>query len=120
MRELVEQGELSAGHARALLPIGDSAAQLSAANEVIRRSLSVRRTEQLAAKLAKEQKNENKTKEIDALQVDYAAEVSDELTRILGHKTRLVENRRSGKIEIEFYGADEREALIETLRKLAK
>ena len=120
VRELVEQGELSAGHARALLPIGDSAAQLSAANEVIRRSLSVRRTEQLAAKLAKEQKNENKTKKIDALQVDYAAEVSDELTRILGHKTRLVENRRSGKIEIEFYGADEREALIETLRKLAK
>ena len=64
--------------------------------------------------------HENKIKEIDALQVDYAAEVSDDLTRILGHKTRLVENRRSGKIEIEFYGADEREALIETLRKLAK
>ena len=120
VRELVEQGELSAGHARALIPINDPGVQLSAANEVIRKSLSVRRTEQLAARLTREQKNTEKNQTVDALQIDYAAEVSDELTRILGHKTRLVESRRSGKIEIEFTGADEREALIETLRKLGK
>ena len=120
VRELVEHGMISAGHARALLPISDPSVQLSAANEVIRKSLSVRRTEQMASKLAKEEKNDTKTDSSEPLRIDYAAEVSDELTRILGHKTRLLENRRSGKIEIEFFGPDERESLIETLRKLAK
>ena len=115
--EMVETGLLSAGHARALLPLSDEKQQLRAANEVVARELSVRRTEQLAARLLKEEKAAPKK---DPLAVDYAAEVSEQLTRSLGYKTRLVDGRRGGRIEIEYSGAEEREALIELLQKLRK
>lgn len=114
---LVETGALSAGHARALIPVTDPEKQLAAANEVIKRSLSVRKTEQLAARLCAE---ENKSEEdVPAeIKVDYAAEVASELGRILGRKVSLIQGRKTGRIELEFYGADDREALIEALRRL--
>ena len=112
--ELVEKGELSAGHARALVPIADAQRQLQAAEQVIRRSLSVRKTEQLASQLLKESPVKNSSSE---LTVDYAAEVSSELSSLLGRKVQLLEGRRGGRIELFFYDADDREALIETLRQ---
>lgn len=115
--EMVEKGELSAGHARALLPISQEEKQLNAANEVVKKSYSVRKTEQLAAKLAKEPAEEAPTRSA-VIAVDYAAEVSEQLTRLLGRKVKLTDGRKTGKIEIEFYGADDREALIEALKKL--
>ena len=117
LRELVETGVLSAGHARALIPLNDDPRQLDAANEVIARELSVRKTEQLAARLQKEPKPE---KEKDPLAVDYAAEVSEALSRCFGRKVRLIEGRRGGRIEIEYIGADDREALISELQGLKK
>ena len=114
--ELVEKKELSAGHARALIPIQESARQLEAAREVISKSLSVRRTEQLANRMLREPK-EKRTK-IDALAVDYAAEISDELSKILGRKVKLSDGRKGGHIELEYYDADDREALIAALRRL--
>ena len=114
LTELVETGLLSAGHARALLPLsGDR--QLEAADEVIARELSVRKTEQLAARLLKEPKP---APEKDPLAVDYAAEVSESLSRALGRRVRLIEGRRGGRIEIEYVGADDREALIKLLERL--
>ena len=115
--KLVEEGDLSAGHARALVPIENAEKQLLAANEVIAKELSVRRTEQLAAKLVKESP-ESPEQPQGMVHVDYAREVSDELTKILGRKVRLIDSKRTGKIELEFYGADDREKLIDTLRSL--
>ena len=115
--EMVEKNVLSAGHARALLPISDEEKQLEAANEVLNKNLSVRKTEQLAARLQKKPAEEKE--DTSALPVvDYAAEVSDILSKALGRKVRLVDGKRTGRIELEFYGADDREALIEKLRKL--
>lgn len=113
---LVEKKELSAGHARALIPINDDKSQLDAAREVITKSLSVRRTEQLANRIQKGKKE--KKQEKDALAVDYAAEISDELSKILGRKVTLNDGRKGGRIELEYYDADDREALIDALRKL--
>jgi ParB family chromosome partitioning protein len=114
--EMVEKGELSAGHARALVPISNEKLQLDAANEVKNKSLSVRKTEQLAARLTKEPKPEKpKSNEIT---VDYSAEVSNQLTAALGRKVKLVDGKNTGRIEIEFYGADDREALIELLKEI--
>ena len=117
LRELVETGLLSAGHARALIPLNNDRRQLDAANEVIARELSVRKTEQLAARLLKEPKPEP---EKNPLALDYVAEVSEALSRAIGRKVRLVEGRRGGRIEIEYVGADDREALIELLQNLNK
>ena len=115
--ELVENGSLSAGHARALIPISSDAKQLAAAEEIIKKNLSVRKAEQLAAKLMKEPEVEEdpESKEIT---VDYSAEVGEQLGRCLGRKVKLIDGKKTGRIELEFYGADDREALIEKLKNL--
>ena len=117
--EMVEKNKLSAGHARALISIADDRKQLDAANEVLEKGLSVRKTEQLAARLSKEPEPE-KEEEERKISVDYAAEISDQLSKSLGRKVKLTDGKKTGKIEIEFYGADDREDLIELLRGLGK
>ena len=113
--EMVEKGELSAGHARALVPISDEKLQWEAATEVKNKNLSVRKTEQLAARLTKEPKTEKPAS--NPLAVDYSAEVSNQLTAALGRRVRLVDGKKTGRIEIEFYGADDRESLIALLQR---
>lgn len=115
--KMVEQGQLSAGHARALIPINDGSKQLASAEEVIKKNLSVRKTEQLAAKLVMEKEDEEAADD-GKISVDYSAEVSNELSQYLGRKVKLVNGRKNGRIEIAFYGADDREALIQLLKKL--
>ena len=114
--EMVEKGELSAGHARALLTVSEADKQLDAANEVIRKSYSVRKTEQLASRLSKEAKSE--PSKATGISVDYAAEVSEQLSKLLGRRVKLTDGNKTGRIELEFYGADDREALINALKKL--
>ena len=112
LAQMVENGKLSAGHARALLSIEDEKLQAQAAAEVLARELSVRKTEQLAARLLRAPKEEHAR---DPLAVDYAAEVSEALSRRLGRRVRLVESGKRGRIEIEFTDPDDREALITLL-----
>lgn len=114
--EMVEKGELSAGHARALLTVSEADKQLDAANEVIRKSYSVRKTEQLASRLSKEAKSE--PSKATGISVDYAAEVSEQLSKLLGRRVKLTDGKKTGRIELEFYGADDRESLINALKKL--
>ena len=113
--ELVEKGTLSAGHARALVPVLDPKLQLAAAKEVAEKGLSVRQTEQLAARLLRKPKEEPVR---SGISVDYCAEVGDRLSKSLGRRVRLVDGKKSGRIVLEYYGADDREALIEKLEKL--
>ena len=114
--EMVEKGKLSAGHARAILSVPEPSKQLAAANEIIKKNYSVRKAEQLAARIARESRQS--PEESGEISVDYAAEISNELSKKLGRKVKLIDGKRNGKIEIEFYGADDREALIEKLLKL--
>ena len=118
--DMVEKGELSAGHARALVSVEDENKQLEFANQIIANSYSVRKTEQLCAKHNKEKDSVRVEPSKKDNSIDYAAEVAKELTKILNRKVKLVEGSRSGKIELEFYGADDREALIEQLKKITK
>ena len=117
--ELLEKGELSAGHARALVPIQDGEKQLAAAKEVIDKALSVRKTEQLAGRMCREDRQTGK-EDSGGVKVDYCAEVSRQLSAALGRKVRLVDGKKTGRIEIEFYCADDREALISLLEKAGK
>lgn len=114
--EMVEKGKLSAGHARAILSVSEPSKQLAAANEIIKKNYSVRKAEQLAARIARESRQS--PEESGEISVDYAAEISNKLSKKLGRKVKLIDGKRNGKIEIEFYGADDREALIEKLLKL--
>jgi ParB family chromosome partitioning protein len=115
--ELVEKRELSAGHARAILPLPGEKQQLELAREVLKKSLTVRRTEQLVARMGKAGAAGGQKE--DPLAVNYAAEVGEELSRLLGRKVRLLEARRGGRIELDYYDPEDRERLIEALRGLA-
>lgn len=115
---LVEKGEISAGHARALVSVQNPAVQLAAAKEIIAKSLSVRKAEALAAKAVKRSTAVQEEPEPAEKEVDYAKEISSELTKLLGRKVILTDGKNTGKIEIEFYGADDRENLIAALKTL--
>ena len=114
--ELVKDGALSAGHARALLPVKDEAQQLSIAQKVMALGLSVRQTESLCKKLAKPAQP---VKE-QPPQVDYLAECEKELTAGLGRKVRIVSGKRKGRIELEYYGQDDLQQLYDALHTIRK
>ena len=118
---LVEEGKLSAGHARALLPLSDEGEQLKAAKAVIDGGLSVRKTEQLVAKTIKKLSEQPPEEdEAQKLVVDYIAETEDQLSRSLGRKVGIEQKRRGGKIVLEFYDSDDREALIANLTRMGR
>ena len=117
--KMVEEGKLSAGHARTLLPLEDAALQLSTAKNVIDNSLSVRKTEQLVAKtLKKLREPEKKPTKSEELFVDYIADAADYLSRTLSRKVNIECGKRSGRIVLEFYDSDDREALIQNLVRM--
>ena len=116
VQQFIEQGLLSAGHARALVGVKPEEAQIEAARAVIANGYSVRRTEQLAAQLMREPKPEKP--DDGKIHVDYAAEVTKRLEKALGRRVKLSENGRRGRITLEYYGADDRERLISALENL--
>lgn len=116
---MVENGSLSAGHARALVPIKNPDRQIDAAQAVIDKHLSVRQTEAMVSRLLAEAEKEEPAGE-QKIVVDYIREVEHNLENALGRKVKLVDSRKKGRIELEFYGADDRESLINNLLLFAK
>ena len=114
VRKLVEEGKLSAGHARALLPLSPTV-QENAANAVVTGGLSVRQTEALAKRLAAEKKEKAKP---ESSQVDYTAEAQKDLSSKLGRGVRIVTGRKKGRIELEYYGLDDLNDLLDALALL--
>ena len=111
VRKLVEENKLSAGHARALVPLSPSL-QESAANAILTGGLSVRQTEALVKRLSAEKK-EPKKKQADA--VDYLAEAQNELKAKLCRGVKIVSGRKKGRIELEYYGLDDLNDLLDAL-----
>ena len=114
VRKLVEEGKLSAGHARALLPLSPTV-QENAANAVVTGGLSVRQTEALAKRLAAAKKE---TAKPESSQVDYTAEAQKDLSSKLGRGVRIVTGRKKGRIELEYYGLDDLNDLLDALALL--
>ena len=117
VQKQVAEGTLSAGHARALAALKDPALQIKAAEEVVSRALSVRQTERLAASLLRGEK-EKPEKTPD--EVNYAREAERRLTDALGRGVHLSGGDKKGRITLEFYSADDREALMSALLKMGK
>ena len=118
---MLEDGDISAGHARALLAVKDEADQLRVATKVVEESLSVRQTENLASKMAElAEKKDRPQKSVNPLEIDYLADTEKQLTSALGRRTQIRDSGKKGKIEMEYYGTDDREALIAALLQLSK
>jgi len=116
VRELVEAGKLSGGHARALLPL-PAAQQKKAAQMIIDGGLSVRQTEALVKKFSAKPKTK---KEADAEAVNYAKLAASELTDKLGRGCRIVAGKKKGRIELDYYGVDDLNDLLEALALIKK
>ena len=111
VRKLVEEGKLSAGHARALVPLSPSL-QESAANAIVSGGLCVRQTEALVKRLSAEKKE---AQDKDPDEVDYLAEAQNELKARLCRGVKIVPGRKKGRIELEYYGVDDLNDLLDAL-----
>lgn len=111
VRKLVEENKLTAGHARALVPLSPSL-QESAANAIIAGGLSVRQTEALVKRLSAEKKDSKKPRNDE---VDYLAEAQNELKAKLCRGVKIVSGRKKGRIELEYYGLDDLNDLLDAL-----
>ena len=115
VRSLVEKGELSAGHARAVLSLPTPARQRAAAQKILTLRLSVRQAEAMCKRLAAEEKKPEPAKRPA---VNYIAECEKALTRRLDRKVRIVSGKRKGRFELEFYGEEDLQRLYEALLAL--
>ena len=114
VQSLVQNGTLSAGHARALVVLS-SPLQIKAANAIVEGGLSVRQTEALVKRLQSEKKE---PKEKDPNAVDYTAEAQKDLSSRLGRGVKIVSGRKKGRIELEYYGLDDLNDLLDALALL--
>ena len=114
--EKLKAGELTAGHARAILQLKSEKKQLEAAQKIIALALSVRQAETLCKNMSKEPAPEKK----EIFAVDYVAECEKQLSKHLGRGVKIVNGKRKGRFELEFYGQDDLQNLLDALMKINK
>ena len=115
--QMLRDGKLTAGHARAILKIKAEKKQLEAAQKIAALDLSVRQAENLCANMAKDPV---KKEEQITLAVDYVAECEKSLSKHLGRGVKIVNGKRKGRFELEFYGAEDLQVLLDALLKIQK
>ena len=115
--EKLREGKLTAGHARAILQLKTEKKQQEAAQKIIALGLSVRQAELLCKNMSKEpvQKEES-----NVLKVDYVAECEKTLSKQLGRGVKIVNGKRKGRFELEFYGQEDLQVLLDALMKIQK
>ena len=111
VKQMVIDGKLSQGHARALLSITDDNEQFELAKFIIEKGLNVRQVEKLVSDTS-ENKKKPKTKQVTGMMKKYFSEVENDLGSRLGTKVKISEGANKGKIEIEYYSKDDLERIL--------
>ncbi len=118
--DFLDSGDITPGHARTLIPLGDEKEINEALDVVLAKQLSVRETEKLVKNLLasknKAEKEKNTVK--DAEMEIYLGKLEERISSSLGRKTYIAENAKSkgaGKLEIEFYSREDLEALLKNI-----
>ena len=114
VQEMVSDGRISPGHARAVMSLKTEKQQLAAAQKMAALQLSVRQAELMCKSLAKEKNIEEKPQ----IQVDYIGECEKALSRKLGRGVKIVCGKRKGRFELDFYGEEDLNMLLEALQRL--
>ena len=115
---LLEEGRLSAGHARAILSAPDKELQKRLAQKVVQDGLSVRQTEALAKRLAKAQDllDEEPAPAVPDFSI-YLRAAEQDLSSRFGRKVHIINGKKKGKVELEYYNTDDLNALLELLEQ---
>lgn len=116
--EMVRTNQLSAGHARAVLSLKSEKLQQEAAKKIVNLGLSVRQAETLCKNMAKEPKKP--AVEEPTLKVNYVAECEKALSKYLGRGVKIINGKRKGRFELEFYGQEDLQNLLDALMRLQK
>ena len=118
--ELISQGSLSAGSARAILVLKSQDSMIEAAETIIANDLSVREVEKLVKKLERDRlkSNEENIPDENGVQVDYWLEAQDRLSSALGRRILIKRSRNKGSIEIDYYDQEDFDELFDALIKI--
>lgn len=114
--DMVKNGTITAGHARAILTLKTEKKQMEAAQKIISLALSVRQAETLCKNMAKDPA----PKKEEVFAVDYVAECEKSLSKHLGRGVKIVNGKRKGRFELEFYGEEDLQRLLDALMTLEK
>ena len=114
--DMVRSGALSAGHARAVVALKTEKLQKEAAQKIAALGLSVRQAELMCKNLQKEPAPAKPV----TLQVNYISECEKSLSKHLGRAVRIVDGKRKGRFELEFYGPEDLQNLLDALMKIKK
>lgn len=115
IRDLVSEGKLSTGHARALIPLTDKKKQAELCRRIIEDGLSVRKVEELAASEEKPKlRTAKRGKSADALHTER------ELKDLFGTRVTINQKGKKGTIELEYYSMDELNRLIDLLKTVER
>lgn len=115
--EMIRIGSITAGHARAILMLKSEKKQVEAAQKIANLGLSVRQAELLCKNMSQEQQEK---KEEPVLKVDYVKECEKSLSKHLGRGVKIINGKRKGKFELEFYGQEDLQVLLDALMTLQK
>ena len=114
--EMLRKGELTAGHARAILSLKTEKLQEQAAQKIAALGLSVRQAELLCKNMSKEPAPAKEP----TLAVDYVAECEKSLSKQLGRGVKIINGKRKGRFELEFYGQEDLQVLLDALMQIKK
>ncbi len=112
--DMVREGKLSAGHARAVVSLKSDKLQKEAAQKIAALDLSVRQAELLCKNLLREPETRIQV----SLAVNYVEECEKKLSKALGRKVKIVDGKRKGRFELEYYGPADLQVLMDTLLKI--
>lgn len=115
--EHLRKGDFSSGHARAILTLKTEKQQMEAVRKIMALSLSVRQAETLCKNMNKAPEPKQET---ETLKVDYVAECEKTLSKQLGRGVKIINGKRKGRFELEFYGQEDLQALLDALMKIQK
>ncbi len=111
--DYIVDGKLSQGHGKALLSLKDSSLHSKIAKDIIKRELSVRDTERLIREMSEKRQEKKAPRKKDS----HIIALEESLMNSLGTKVSLKGNDKKGKIEIEYYGLDDLDRILEILKK---
>jgi len=111
---MLEKGEITGGHAKAILSLSSKAQQLELAKLIVSKGMSVRDTENYVKMLSKPKTDKPKT---DTELSRYIIDLENDVSRQVGTKVKIHHNKGKGKIEIQYYSNDDLERLLQQLKK---
>ncbi len=117
VRQLLEEGRLSAGHARAILAAPSKSLQREAAQQVIEEGLSVRQTEALVKRLTRQGEETGKEPPEDPYRI-YREAAAKELSGRFGRKVSIIQGAKKGRVELEYYDDNDLNVLLDLLEQV--